>query len=190
MNGRVLVCFGSRYGSTSEISERIAEVFRSKEVEVDLVDLKKGKVSDLERYDLVVVGSGIRMGKWTKEALKFLKRNRDTLSAMKVAIFVSCMSASQPEKCTQARREYLEFISIDFPEIRPVSMSLFGGLIDASRGNFVTRPIMKALIGTLTESEDNEETPDRIDMRDWEQVRIWAESLSEQHLFQGNDTPP
>lgn len=182
MNGRVLICFGSRYGSTAEISERIAEVLTTHDIAVDVVNLKNDKVRDVERYDLVVIGSGIQMGKWTKDALKFIKRNRNSLSRMKVALFVSCMSAAEPDKCAQARRNYLEFISVDFPEIRPVSMSLFGGLIDTTRGNFITRPIMKAVIRSMTESEDAD-MPESIDMRDWEQVRLWAESLSREYLF-------
>lgn len=171
-----MVCFGTRYGSTTEISEKIAETLATHNIVVDVVNLKNGKVRDLERYDLVIIGSGIQMGKWTKEPLKFIKKNRSTLSGMKVALFVSCMSAADPDKCTQARRDYLEFISADFPEIRPVSMSLFGGLIDSTRGNLVTRPIMKAVIRSMTESDD-EDTPNSIDTRDWEQVRLWADSL-------------
>lgn len=181
MTGRALICYGSRFGSTAEISERIAEVLRKHDVTVDVVNLKSDKVRNLGSNDLVVIGSGIQMGKWTKEALKFIKKNREELSRMKVAIFVSCLSAAEPDKCTQARREYLDFISQDFPEIQPVSMSLFGGLIDSSRGNIVTRPIMRALIRSMTESDD-ETTPESIDMRDWEQIRLWAESLFEQHL--------
>ena len=154
----------------------------SHDIAVDVVNLKNGKVRDLERYDMVVVGSGIQMGKWTKEALKFIKKNRASLSRMKVALFVSCMSAAEPDKCTQARRDYLEFISVDFPEVQPISMSLFGGLIDSTRGNFVTKPIMRAVIRSMTESDD-EDTPDHIDVRDWEQVRLWTESLLREHLL-------
>ena len=33
----------------------------------------------------------------------------------------------------------------------------------------------------MTESDD-ETTPESIDMRDWEQIRLWAESLFEQYL--------
>jgi menaquinone-dependent protoporphyrinogen oxidase len=182
MTSRVLVCYGTRYGSTAEISERIAEILAAHDIAVDVVNLKNDKVRGLERYDMAIVGSGIRMGKWTKEALTFIKKNRSVLSGMKVALFVSCMSAAEPDKCAQARRDYLGFISVDFPEIQPVSTSLFGGLIDSTRGNFVTKPIMKAVIQSMTESDDGN-TPDRVDMRDWEQVRLWAESLSREYLF-------
>jgi len=177
MNERVLVCYGSRHGSTAEISERITEILRSRGADVDLIDLKKEKVKDIKDYTLIVIGSGIQMGKWTKEALRCIKNHRETLSQKKVAIFVSCMSASQPDKCNTARREYLEKVTHDFPEINPISMGLFGGLIDSTRGNFMTKTIMQALAKSLVEND--EDPPERIDLRDWEQIRIWAQALIE-----------
>ena len=175
MNEKVLVCYGSRHGSTAEISERISETLRGHGAEVDLVDLKKEKAKGIKDYDIVVIGSGIQMGKWTKEALKFIKKHRDILAQKKVAIFVSCLSAAQPDKCNTARREYLENIDESFPEINPISRGLFGGLIDTTRGNFVTRTVMQALVKSLV--EDDEVPPERIDLRDWEQIRLWAEEL-------------
>lgn len=175
MNVKILVCYGSRHGSTAEISERIAETLRNRGAQVDLINLKKEKVKDIKDYDLIVIGSGIQMGKWTKEALNYIKKNREILSHKKVAIFVSCMSASQPDQCNKARREYLENITQDYPEINPISMGLFGGLIDTTRGNFMTKSIMQALAKSFVENEGV--PPERIDLRDWEQIHIWAEGL-------------
>lgn len=176
MNDKVLVCYGTRHGSAGEIAENIGEILRNRGATVEVVNLKTGKVKDLESYDLVVIGSGIQMGKWTKEPLKFLKKNREILSRKKVALFVSCLSAAKPETCNQARRNYLDNISAEFPEIEPIYMGLFGGLIDSSRGNFMTKTIMQALVKSYI--EEGEEVPERIDLRDWDQIRIWVEGLS------------
>jgi len=175
MTERALVCFGTRYGSAGEIAEKIAESLRERGAQVDVVDLKKGKVKNLATYDLVVIGSGIQMGKWTKHPLKFIKKNRDTLSRKKVALFVSCMTARLPDKCDQSRRDYLDAIVEDHPEIAPISMGLFGGLLDTTKGNPVTKAIMKTLIKALANDED--ESPERVDLRDWNQIRLWAEGL-------------
>ncbi len=69
MNDKILVCYGTRYGSAGEIAENIGEILRSRGATVDIINLKKSKVKNLESYDLVVLGSGIQMGKWTKEPL-------------------------------------------------------------------------------------------------------------------------
>lgn len=175
MNDKILVCYGTRYGSAGEIAENIGEILRNRGATVDIINLKKNKVKNLESYDLVVVGSGIQMGKWTKEPLKFIKKNLAVLARKKIALFVSWMTAAKPESCNQARRDYLDNITADFPEIIPISMGLFGGLIDTSKGNIMTKAIMQVLVKSFT--EEGEETPKRVDLRDWEQIRIWTEGL-------------
>ncbi|TFH10103.1 MAG: nitric oxide synthase [Candidatus Thorarchaeota archaeon] len=175
MNDKVLICYGTRYGSAGEVSEHVAETLRNRGATADVIDLKKGKVTNLDTYDLIVVGSGIQMGKWTKEPLKFLKKNREILSRKKVALFVSCMSAAKPETCNQARRDYLDNIAAEFPDVTPISMGLFGGMIDSSRGNIMTKAIMQALAKSFV--EEGEEVPERIDLRDWDQITLWAENL-------------
>ena len=80
MNEKVLICYGTRYGSAGEIAEHIGETLQGHGAVVDIINLKKDKVNHLEDYDIIVVGSGIQMGKWTKESLKFLKKNRAILS--------------------------------------------------------------------------------------------------------------
>ncbi len=175
MNDRILICYGSRYGSTGEIAEKISEILQEHGATVEVVNLKNDKVKDLESFDYVIVGSGIQMGKWTKEPLKFLKKNRDLLSRKKVALFVSCMSATKSETCNQGRRDYLDKIDADFPEIVPISMGLFGGLIDPSRGGIMTKGIMKALL--MEFAPKGEVPPDYVDLRDWDQIRSWTENL-------------
>ncbi|MHA1137810.1 MAG: flavodoxin domain-containing protein [Candidatus Thorarchaeota archaeon] len=176
MNDNVLICYGTRYGSAGEIAEKIGEILRNRGATVEVVNLKKDKVRDLQSYDLVVVGSGIQMGRWTKEPLKFLKKNREFLSRKKVALFVSCMSATKPETSEQGRTDYLDKIIAEFPEIVPISMGFFGGFIDPIRGSRMTKGLMKALLKEF--AEEGEEPPEYVDLRDWDQIRIWAEGLS------------
>lgn len=176
MYEKVLICYGTRYGSTGEIAENIGETLRNRGAMVEIVNLKQSKVKDLKSFDFIIVGSGIQMGRWTKEPLKFIKKNRDILSRKKVALFVSCMSATKPETCAQGRRDYLDKINTDFPEIEPVSMGLFGGMIDPTRGGRMTKGLMTALLKEFT--KEGEEPPEYVDLRDWEQIRLWAENLS------------
>ena len=175
MNDKVLICYGTRYGSAGEIAENIGEILRESGNTVEVANLKKDKVKDLESFDFIIVGSGIQMGRWTKEPLKFLKKNRDILSRKKVALFVSCMSATKPETCNQGRRDYLDKIIAEFPEIIPISMGLFGGLIDPTRGGRMTKGLMTSLLKEF--AKEGEEAPEYVDLRDWEQIRLWTENL-------------
>lgn len=47
-------------------------------------------VKNIAEYELIIVGSEIQMGRWTKEAEKFLKKFRKELRKKKVALFVCC----------------------------------------------------------------------------------------------------
>ncbi|MCC7558000.1 MAG: flavodoxin domain-containing protein, partial [Methanobacteriaceae archaeon] len=109
---KALIVYGTRYGSTSEIAEEIGKILKDKGVEVDIFDVKEMKGTEISSYDLVVAGSGIKMGSWTKESLKFLEKNKDTLSTRKVALFVVCGATRDDEKqYKEAQEKYLDNIA-------------------------------------------------------------------------------
>ncbi len=91
---KALIVFGTRYGATANTSEVIADTLRQVGYEVKIVDAKKEKVQSIGEFDLIIVGSGIQMGKWTKEPEDFLKKYQKELSKKKVALFVSCGGAN------------------------------------------------------------------------------------------------
>ena len=62
---KALIVYGTRYGATTGTSEIIADTLRQEGFEVRVVDAKKDKVQSVSEFDLIIVGSGIQMGKWT-----------------------------------------------------------------------------------------------------------------------------
>lgn len=55
---RVLIAFGSRYGSTEEISMRLAELLKEEGIEAEVLDLKRERNwPPLEGFDSVIVGA-------------------------------------------------------------------------------------------------------------------------------------
>jgi menaquinone-dependent protoporphyrinogen oxidase len=176
---RALVAFGSRYGSSTEIAEEIGKVMENQGVEVDLVNLRKNKVDTIDNYDLIVVGSGIKMGKWTKESLKFLNKNKSALQNKKVALFVSCGAPlNGEEKMDEARELYLEKVAKENLSGEPVSMGLFGGVFDpdANHGLMYKMAMKMAKKGF---EEKGVDTSKRYDYRDWNEIRDWARRLTE-----------
>jgi menaquinone-dependent protoporphyrinogen oxidase len=135
MSKKVLIVYGTRYGATESNSEEIAKVLRSEGIDVKVINANKEKVKDISPYDMVIVGSGMQMGKWTSSAEKFLKRFQVQLSGKKVAIFVS--SAAQAlhehenntEKIEKARKQYLKDKAAKY-DLNPVSMVILGGVWD------------------------------------------------------------
>ena len=124
MSHRILVAYASKGGATKEASEIIAEVLKNKyNVTVDLIDLKK-TTPKLEGYDKIVVGAGVRAGKVYGDALKFLKQN---FESKKVAFFVCCGGAGDPQKYEEACKNYVTDVLANYPDLKPVSTQAFGG---------------------------------------------------------------
>ncbi|MHA2096691.1 MAG: flavodoxin domain-containing protein, partial [Candidatus Hodarchaeales archaeon] len=134
MTKRVLIIYGTRFGSTEEISSKIAEIMRRQDLDITIIDVKKDKWPPLDLFDAVLVGSGIKMGKWTKEAKNFIKKNVTALKAKSfLAVFVSSGEASDPEKYQEAKEKYVHKIITDLDlDLNKVMHEAFGGVFDMS----------------------------------------------------------
>lgn len=83
----IQVVYASRHGGTAGIARRIAEVMEAAGAEVVLTDaVNQPEPGD---FDAHVIGSGVYMGSWLKEALAFLERHRATLATRPVWLFSS-----------------------------------------------------------------------------------------------------
>ena len=149
---RTLVVYATKGGVTGESANTIADVLRTKiGFEVEVVNLKSNPSMDLTPYKNIFIGSGIRMGRWYKEASRFLENN---FEGKNVVIFLSSCSAGNPEKHGEAVKKYLEDVLAKFPHVKPVAAEAFGGR-------------MKMQGKTV---EDN---------CDMEKVRAWADTVGE-----------
>jgi menaquinone-dependent protoporphyrinogen oxidase len=177
-----LIVYGTRLGTTASTSEEIAKVLREEGLEVHVVDAKKEKVKDITGYDLVAVGSGIAMGKWTGDTEDFLKRFKDELSRKKVALFVSCGSASpsptaKPEAVALARKNYLDDKATQYG-LSPVALGFFGAAYDYNNMPWWAGIFMNAAKKDLVSSGAKETKPSLYDSRDWDAIRSWARDLT------------
>ncbi len=59
---KVLVCAASKCGATSEIAQAVADVLTERGCTVTV--LRPEKVSAVEEFDAVVLGSAVYMGQW------------------------------------------------------------------------------------------------------------------------------
>jgi menaquinone-dependent protoporphyrinogen oxidase len=174
---KALVIYGTRYGTAQEISEKIAEVLRDENLDVDLVNSDDKHKINVDDYDLVVAGSGIKMGKWTKNTLNFLKRNRKELSNRRVALFVSCGAANEEKNKAEAQKKYLDDVAAKYLDTKPIATGLFGGIYDPTADHgllykLVKRNIEKEMI------KMGQDPTKRHDYRDWEFINQWTVALT------------
>src|SRR5438477_3803419 len=83
---RVLVAYGTKFGSTAEIAEAIGTTLRVAGLEVDVK--RAGQVGSLEPYRAVVLGSAVYVTRWRRDAMRLLRRERE-LKQREVWLFSS-----------------------------------------------------------------------------------------------------
>ena len=183
MSKKALIVYGTRYGATASTSEEIARVLKDNGLDVRVVNAKKEKVKDISMYELVIVGSGMQMEKWTGEPEKFLEKFQKELAAKKVAIFVSSggQAMIEPEKKTEetarTRKKYLEDKAAKY-NLQPVALGMFGGVWDYNRMFFLFRKTLAGFKPKIEAAGFKETKPGLYDTRDWDAIRNWAKELA------------
>jgi menaquinone-dependent protoporphyrinogen oxidase len=182
---KALIVYGTRYGATAMTSEEIADVFRQEGLDVRVVNLKDEKVKDISEYDLVLVGSGIRIKKWTKEPEKFLKKYQKELANKKTAIFISCGAkypldekADVETEIEYARTKYLEGKAAKY-NLQPIALGLFGGVYNFNKMGWFFRKTLSAVKPQLEEAGVKQTEPGLYDTRDLDAIRNWAKELAQ-----------
>ena len=187
---KTLIVYGTRYGATAKTADEIADVLRSKDVEVKLVNAKTEEIRNISKYDLIIVGSGIKTFRWTKEPKSFLKKFRKELRKRKVALFV-CAGTwpliaeegplndnkednSNPLSKEKSFKRFLADVAED-NNLTPISMGLFGGIWDFDNIKGLWGMIMGGMRKDLDARGIDTTIP--YDNRDIDAIREWAESL-------------
>ncbi|HOG45096.1 MAG TPA: flavodoxin domain-containing protein [Anaerolineae bacterium] len=190
MEKRVLVVCATKSGSTAEVAQAIGQELGRGGARVDVRLLQEA--GDLGTYDAVVVGAPMIMG-WHREAVEFVCRQREALSRVPVAYFLTALSLTQsgegrldgvpvyqdpaltkpPRNPTRLSLKegyatvanYLGPALRKAPDVRPVSAGFFAGKLDLARLDLLSRLVVQ-LIGARSG-----------DQRNWEAIRTWATGL-------------
>jgi menaquinone-dependent protoporphyrinogen oxidase len=181
---KALIVYGTRYGATSSTSEEIAKILHQEGLETRLVNAKEEKVKDITEYDLVIVGSGILMDRWTGEPEDFLKKFQKQLSNKKVALFVCCGSATdtqvkadgKPSPAERGRKKYLEEKAAKY-NLQTVALGLFGGVYNYNKEPWYAKKAME-MDRPRIQATYKEIEPGIYDTRDWTAIRTWARELA------------
>lgn len=178
-----MIAYGTRYGATAHTSEEISKTFQEKKVDVKVINLKEENVNDITEYELVIVGSGIKIGNWTKEPEKFLKRFQKELTKKKVALFVCCGSAQplneeekKPEVIDNVKRKYLQEKATKY-NLQPIALGFFGGVYNFNKVSWLFRKFMAGVKPKLEEAGFKETEPGIYDLRDVDAIRSWAKEV-------------
>ncbi|MFG3127007.1 flavodoxin domain-containing protein [Streptomyces tendae] len=161
MGQRVLVAYGSANGSTEKIAEAVAEVLRTAGITAEAVPARS--VTDLDRYEAVVVGGALYAGRWHKDAGRFVRRHRGALAHRPVWFF-----SSGPLDSTASQRDIPPV-----PGVRRAMVRLdvrghvtFGGCLTEGAHGRIARMILRNGKGG--------------DFRDFAAIETWAAGLAKE----------
>ncbi len=179
---KVLIAYGTRYGATTSTAEELAKVLRDEGFEVKVVNLKKEKVKDITEYELIIIGSGIKMNMWTSKAKAFLNKFSPELKNKKVAIFVSSGGRAlmeykgEHDEISRITKKYLEDQASKY-DLNPISMTMFGGIWDFNQMGKIYRKILDSEKENFAPAGFKETEPGVYDSRNWDEIRKWAKEL-------------
>ena len=165
MSKKILVTYSSTYGATAEIAQKIGEVLRQASLNADVLPVKD--VRDLAPYQAVVLGSGVYVGKWNKEAEAFLKANQEALAERPVWLFSSGPTGEgDPVTLVKGQRIPAALQPVA-DRIQPRDVAVFHGYINQGKVNFLAKWVIKNMVKAPFG-----------DYRDWDMIARWAGGIA------------
>jgi menaquinone-dependent protoporphyrinogen oxidase len=152
-----LIAYATKHDSTHQAAELVADVLREDGLAVDVRPARK--VDDVERYAAVVVGGAMYMGRWHKDARHLLHTLRDALAQRPVFVF-GMGPLDRKETSIAAARDQLDHALSETPEIEPVAVAVFGGVVHPEDHRFPFNHMPEG------------------DARDPDAIRAWASDIA------------
>jgi menaquinone-dependent protoporphyrinogen oxidase len=126
----VLVAAASGHGSTAEIAAWIGAELAENGLEVEVRDL--GEVTDLERYDALVLGSGVYLGQWLRTARSFLDEHATELAQRPTWLFSSGPIVGDPPPADDPNALRADLVETLLEATHAREHKLFPGKLDKS----------------------------------------------------------
>ena len=179
---KALVVYGTRTGTAGVTAQEISQTLQKQGIETKVVDAKREKIKSVAEYDLIVVGSGIQIGRWTGEPEDFLKKFQKELSEKEVALFVNCGSAAEkmnldkPEIAANAKTKYLEEKAAKY-NLKNAKLGFFGAIYNFNTMSWIMKKGMEQERPKLAANYEETE-PGVYDTRDIAAIQKWAQELA------------
>jgi len=165
MDRKILVAYASQYGATQEIAEKIGGVLGQAGLQADVFPVDR--VRDLTPYQAVILGSGVYIGQWNKEAAAFLQANEKALADRRVWLFSSGPTGSgDPVELLNGWRLPAALQPVA-DRIQPRDIAVFHGYINPDKLNFIQKWVIKTIVKKPFG-----------DFRDWDTIAAWTTTVA------------
>jgi menaquinone-dependent protoporphyrinogen oxidase len=157
MSKPILVAYATKRDSTHEVADAIAARLRELGHEVNV--WRAADIGMLRPYGAIVIGGALYAGHWHRDARRFLAKHRGELAERPVAVFAMGPLKLEPGDVLGSRRQLDRALAKE-PWLDPVSVAIFGGVIDPAKLRFPFTHMEAA------------------DARDWDAIRSWADEIA------------
>lgn len=174
---KVLIVYGTRFGATKGIAERMTEWLHDNNIDSDIINVRKDPWPELSHYRGLIVGSGIKIGQWTKEIKNFIKKKKEEINAFggPKVFFVSSGYAAIPERYQEIKEEYCKK-ALDGLGVMVDNYEAFGGVMDVSPDSpvgWLNKRILK-----IAGKESPKFDPKGVnDYRDWNKIEEFTKEF-------------
>jgi menaquinone-dependent protoporphyrinogen oxidase len=175
MSEKILVTYATKYGSTQGVAEAIAAELRAKGHTVDLTPARD--VKSLAGFTSVVLGSPLYINSILGDASKFLSRHKDALTQIPTAFFVLGPLYGTPKEMADVQGQ-LGGVLNKLSWFKPVEAKIFTGAMDLEKFRFPDSLLIKM------PANKGDALFKTYDGRDWDAIRVWADSLEQVLLRQ------
>lgn len=143
----ILILYATKWGVTKECAEILAEQLRSRYT-VSVVNIRES-IPDLGQYDLIVLGSHIRMGRMDKVMKGLIRENAALLSSLPTAVYL----------CMGYTRQFEEYADIELPKDLHCALGVhcFGGELKPEKLKGLDKWIVRAVRNSIR-TQDFEES--------------------------------
>ena len=165
MHGLVLVAYATKYGATKEIAEAIGEALHTADRKAEVFAAER--VKDLSAHAAVILGSGVYIGQWRKDAVAFLETHEKALAVRPVWLFSSGPTGSGDPVQLMSGWRFPDPQKPIAERIHARDLAVFNGFTNPKKLSLPEKLILKGVKAPIG------------DFRDWEAIRNWARTVAE-----------
>ena len=151
---KTVIFYSSKGGCSKECSEILARNMGEKDV--TLVDLSSHTVPDISSFDLVVLGGGVRFGKFYKPMVDFLGKHSAEIEKKPHVLFLCCGFMDMAE-------EYTEKLFPASLRESALYVEYFGGELKPEKHGGLMKFVVRWIRNSIADREDDNDLPDIIE---------------------------
>lgn len=166
---RVLIVYGSGFGSTAEIAHAMAQELQELDITTEVLPVQVARAPYTD--EAVIIGAPIRYDRWLIEVRDYVRKYQNELSSTSVAYFYTCLAlAKQPSNSFNSPQVYDQTLIKMNRNVEPIMIAGFSGTLQPKLMPWYYRYPLK-LIAIVKGVEDG-------DYRNWDMIRRWSRQVS------------